>query len=82
MGYNQHPQPPLPSEFPVGILYPSPRWGKQQVAIRYPLWEAGGGRGLRAEHNCPATATTSPQSPQFNPQHIQPRVLQVTQSIL
>lgn len=62
----------------VGALYPSPGW-----SLRYPLCQAGGGRGLRGEHSCPATATTSPESP-VNPQHIQlvDAVLQVTQPIL
>lgn len=71
------------SPSPVGALYPSPGWGKQQESLRYPLCQAGGGRGLRGEHSCPATATTSPESP-VNPQHIQlvDAVLQVTQPIL
>lgn len=63
-----------------GVLYPSPRWGKQQESLRYPLCEAGGGRGTAvlpqppAQHRVPSL-TLSTSSPED-------AVLRVTQPIL
>lgn len=82
MGYDQHPQPTLSSEasWGSGLPYPARSWGKQQVALTYPLCEAGGGR----EHSHPTAASTVPQGPQFNQRRAgtPPRVIRNASSLV